>query len=68
MAEIMVAIAAIGFLCLVMTIPLTIGLLFLLLFLKVAQFACLGLAKFVECVVVRGANKPRADIEVLELR
>ncbi len=68
MVEVIAAIAAIAFLCLVMTIPFTIGLLFLLLFLKIAQFACFGLAKFVECVVLRRADKPGADIEALELR
>ena len=66
--EIMVVIAAIGFFCLVMTIPLTIGLLFLLLFLKVAQFACLALAKFFERIAVKGTGKPKTDVEVLELR
>lgn len=65
--EIIVAIAAIGFLCLVMTIPLTIGLLFLVVLLKLAQFACLVLAKFIECVPLRGADKAGADMEALEL-
>jgi len=46
----------------------TIGLLFLLLFLKVAQFACLVLAKFFERVAMTGIRKPKTDIEVLELR
>lgn len=55
MVEIMAAIAAIGFLCLIMTIPFTIGLLFLLLFLRVAQFACFALAKFIECLILKGA-------------
>jgi maltodextrin utilization protein YvdJ len=63
----MVAIAAIGFFCLVMTIPFTIGLLLLLLFLKLAQFACFGLAKFMECIALRGTDKTGVDMEALEL-
>jgi hypothetical protein len=66
-SEIIAAILAIGFLCLVMTIPLTIGLLLLIPFLKLVQFTCFGLAKLIECVALRGADKPGAGIEALRL-
>lgn len=68
MAEIMAAIAAIGFLCLVMTIPLTIGLVFLLVFFKGIELLCFGLIKFIDCVFLKEADKPVANIEVLDLR
>jgi len=50
-----------------MTIPLTIGLLLLVAFLKLAQFACFGLAKLIECVLLRGSDKARPGIGALEL-
>jgi len=48
-----------------MTIPVTIGLLFLLLFLKVAQLVCLGLAKFIERVILREARESGINREIV---